>query len=268
MSNQPQMPPTAQTPFRSLFQKQDNRRQVLESLLIALSFTSPLEPKHIKSIFSGFVYNKRFYISDQKKRRYLKKKDDLLSLTTKAKRRIHSHPIELIANRSGGDKKIGHEVALVRSLFLILLHLDFRDIKQIKKQKRNHSPYTPDLTIITESDTLLIEVDTGSQPIKTLETKIKGYQAVDKVTTLIYFTNSARTYSHFTQNQSVQFIHLQSPTLSEDLQKLTTKNPKMWATKPPILSSKDTKILISQGNVHLKPEIVRASALKLLHEDE
>lgn len=242
-----------------LFQKQNNRRQVLQSLLIALSFTNSLESKHIKSAVDGFVHNARFYVSNQKTRGYLKKQGDLLVLTPKAKRLVQSLPIELISNKRGGSKQISHETALIRSLFLCLLHLNFKDIKQIKKQKRD-SPYIPDLTIITETDNIFIEIDTGSQPIKTLQSKIKGFKAVVKEGTLIYFTNSAKTFDHFSQTLDVQFIYLQSPTLSQDIQKL--------AANTPLHSYKFKNSFTLQGSLSPEFEKVRAEALKLLYEDD
>lgn len=91
---------------RLLFQKQSDQRHLLKSLLIALSFTSPLEPKYAQNAVSGFVYNKHFYINNQGIRGWLKKQNDLLYLTEKAKRLVQASDIDLIANKTGGDIKL------------------------------------------------------------------------------------------------------------------------------------------------------------------
>jgi hypothetical protein len=210
-----------------IFKKQTERKHLLKSLLISLSFISPLESKHIKNIVTGFVYNERFYISNQKTRGYFQKQDDLLILTSKAKRAAQSSLIKLITNKTGGCRQLHHEVILARSLFLILLHLDFREIRHIKKQKHEQNHYIPDLTITSETDTLYIEIDTGSQPFTTLESKIRGFKTFNPQIQLIYFTNSAKTYSHFNQIRDAQFIYLQSQTLSQDIENLTPSTSQM-----------------------------------------
>jgi hypothetical protein len=207
-----------------LFHKQSDQRHLLQSLLIALNFTSALESKYAQNAVKGFVYNKHFYINNQQIRGWLKKQGDLLYLSEKAKRLVQESDIDLITNKTGGDIKISHEALLVRSLFLCLLHLDFSDIVQIKKQKYYEGRYIPDLTIITRTDTIFIEVDTGKQPLKTLESKIRGLQVTNSEATLIYFTSSDKHYSHFSQNRAVQFIYLDSPTLAEDILQLFSTN--------------------------------------------
>jgi hypothetical protein len=209
---------------RLLFQKQSDQRHLLQSLLIALNFTSALESKYAQNAVNGFVYNKYFYINNQRIRGWLKKQGDLLYLSEKAKRLVQESDIDLITNKTGGDIKITHEALLVRSLFLCLLHLDFSNIVQIKKQKYYEGRFIPDLTIITKTDTIFIEVDTGKQPVKTLESKIRGLQAQNPEATLIYFTSSDKHYSHFRLNPDVQFIYLDSPTLAQDILQLFSTN--------------------------------------------
>jgi hypothetical protein len=209
----------------ALFQPQTDRRHILESFLIALSFASPFEPKDAQSVVSGFVHNEQFYVSNQKVRGWLYKQNGLLFLSEKAKQLVKSRPFEIVVNKKEVNRLIQHEVLVVRSLFLCLLHLNFTDIKQIKKQKYYENLYIPDLTIITKTNTLFIEVDTGNQPIKTLEAKISGFQASKRgEATLIYFTNSDKNYSHFTCNPNVQFVYLPSSTLLQDMQNLIAAN--------------------------------------------
>jgi hypothetical protein len=210
----------------NLFTKQNNPSQILESLLIALSFTSPLESRHIKSIIKGFVFNERFYINNQKQRGYLKSQaeNEKLILTPKAKRRAHSHLIELTANTKGGiGGQLEHEVLLSRSLFLCLLHLRLADIRQIKKQKRSDNNFIHDLTIRTQNQTLCLEVDRGNQPASTLEAKINSFKFSQPEGQLIYFTDSSKTYSQFAFNPNATFIYLHSSTLQQDLLAISFK---------------------------------------------
>lgn len=95
---------------------------------------------------------------------------------------------------------------------------------QIRKQKYYEARFIPDLTIDTTTDTIFIEVDTGKQPVKTLESKIRGLQRANSQATLIYFTNSDKNYSHFCQNCDVQFIYFDSPTLAQDILQLFSTN--------------------------------------------
>jgi hypothetical protein len=216
-----------------LFQKQQDHKHILQALLIALSFTSPLQPRYIQSIVNGFVHNSQFYVSNQKIRGWLNKQDRVMYLSEKATEMVQSCPFERIVNKKEVAKFIDHETLLVRSLFLCLLHLNFADIKQIRKQKYYESRYIPDLTIITKTSTLFIEVDTGNQPVQTLESKIRGFQAHSQEATLIYFTDSDKTYSYFAQSPGVQFIYLSSTTLSQDIEKLTAINPHIAAINSP-----------------------------------
>lgn len=250
-----------------LFQTQQRRGQVLESLLIALSFTGPLESKHIKSIITGFVQNERFYLSNQKTRGYLKKQEDLFKPTSRATRLVRSSAIELVTNRVGGDKKLKHEVLLVRSLFVCLLHLELKHIKRIAKQKRSFSGYIPDLTIEAQTFTLLLEVDTGTQSISSIQTKIKNYHFRHQQGTLIYFTTSLKTYLHFQCNYFAQFIYLDSPTLEQDLKGIKVRHRKMCATDTIALFSKKEESLISDNRTDFDLETMRLQVIRLLEAD-
>jgi hypothetical protein len=205
-----------------IFQKQSYPRQILESLLVSLSLTAPLEYKQVKNMISGFVFNERYYINNQKNRGWLTKQDKTLVLTPRAKRRAN-FIAELITNPRARGGQIEHEIILIRSLFMCLLHLNLEQVLGIKKQKRHDSHYVHDLIIITRTDTLYLEIDTGSEPIRTLEDKIKGMKALNLDGTLIYFTSSPRTYSYLIHNPDVQIIYLNSPTLKKDILQLTSQ---------------------------------------------
>lgn len=205
-----------------IFQKQFYPKQILESLLISLNLTAPLEYKHVKDMLSGFVFNERYYINNQKNRGWLAKQNKTLTLTPRAKRRAN-FTAEIITNPRARGIQIEHEVILVHSLFLCLLHLSLEQVLVIKKQKRHDSNYVHDLIIITRTDTLYLEIDTGSEPIRTLENKIRGMKNLNLDGTLIYFTSSPRTYSYLAHNSDVQIIYLSSPTLSEDILQLTSQ---------------------------------------------
>lgn len=205
-----------------LFEKQPDRNHLLESFLIALSFTTQLESKYVKSIIQGFVHLERIYISNLKIRGWLREQNELLTLAPKAKRLVQLVSFEINANKKP-SKQTMHEILLVRSLFIILLHLNFKQIRQIKKQKLEENGYIPDLIVTTQNHILYIEVDTGSEPISTIETKINDVCNLKPQVTLIYFTKQKSTYNHFAHKLSnVQFIYLLSPTISQDILKLTS----------------------------------------------
>jgi hypothetical protein len=205
-----------------IFKLQTDHSHILQSFLMALNFTGDLEIRYVKSIVSGFVQSEVFYVSNQKVRGYLEQKGHYLSLSTKAKILIQSMPVKLVVSRSGGDIKTEHEVLLVRTLFLCLLHLSFGEIKAIRKQKRiENSLLVPDLTLVTQNCTLYLEVDTGKQPFKTVQAKIEAYKAIRKAGSVIYFSNSHDTSLHLLQHPLVQVIHLHSQIISQDIEKLT-----------------------------------------------
>jgi hypothetical protein len=213
------------------FQKQTNFFHTIQSILIALSFTTSLENRDLRDIVRGLVTNDSLYISNLKIREYLQQKERYLSLTTKARHVVSKIPVEMIRNKTGGDTKIHHEIQLARTLFACLLHLNFQEIWHIKKQKAGEGQYFHDLTIAANNYTLLLEVDTGTQPIKTLEAKIQGFQEANNQETLIYFTSSIDTYNRCKNKHSgVQFAYLQSPTLSEDILQLTVQESKRERT--------------------------------------
>lgn len=220
-----------------IFQTQTDRQHLLQSLLIALSFTPPLETVHIQSIVSGFVKDPQDYINVQKFRGWLVKEGDLLTLSEKARRFVHLCHFGISTNTKEISRQSSHDVLLVRCLFICLLHLQFSDVVEIRKQKYYDNRFVPDLTVVTETQSLLIEIDRGKQPFTTLESKIRGLQdrndSENHNTILIYFTDSDKSYNYFTQNKQshsqnrqseVQCIYLQSPTLAQDLLGLTTTN--------------------------------------------
>lgn len=219
---------------RFLFQPQNNLSQILDSLLIVLSLTSPLESKHVKTILHGFVCEERFYLNSQRRRGWLKKLNNgLLTLTPKAARRVQSNYIQLVANFKHKIGQIEHEVMLLRSLFLCLMHLNLSHVKEVKKQKRNGTEYIHDLTITTPTDVLSIEVDLGSKPVESVEAKIQGFQArLHQRGTLIYFTTSAKIYFYFSAKPDIQFIYLRSPNVCQDMQRVISKNQLGHLTNP------------------------------------
>jgi hypothetical protein len=207
-----------------ILRRQTGKNHTLQSLLLALSFTSPLQTVYVQSIVAGFVQNVQFYIGIQKFRGWLAKQDGLILLTKQAQGFVRLSPFSLTQSKPDVSKQTYHELLLVRSLFLCLLHLNFDDITEIRKQKYYETRLIPDLTIVTEKRTLLIEIDRGKQPSKTLEAKIRELRTSNPDATIIYFTDAQKTYDYLTQSferSKVQCIHLQSPTLAQDLLNLT-----------------------------------------------
>lgn len=234
-----------------LFHKQQNHSQLLTSLIIALTFTTPLESKYVQTVIAGCSTNTRFYLSHLKKTGYVEDRQGLLHLSEKARLKIESLPFEITPNPRGVRKSGTHELLLIRTLFLCLLHLDLQNITQVQKEKPNNRGQIPDLSIITKDYTLYIEVDTGSQPIKTIETKIQSYNLTGKdQKTVIYFTDSWSHFNYFKQKDYPQFICLQSPTIIEDILKLKpdkhypisskyVDNPLYYRIAPNVLVRKD-----------------------------
>jgi hypothetical protein len=210
-----------------IFQPQTERHHLLQSLLIALSFTSPLQAVYVQSIIAGFIKDEQVYISIQKFRGWLVKRDGLILPSEKTESFLRLCPFTISQSKHEISKQTYHDLLLVRTLFLCLLHLPFEEILEIKKQKYYDTRFIPDITIITRNLTLLIEIDRGKQAFKTLESKIRGLQESNAKATLIYFTDSEKTYSYLTHNFErfkVQCIYLKSPTLAQDLLTLTATN--------------------------------------------
>lgn len=211
----------------SIFQPRPKNSLIINHFLTALSFTSNLESKDIQSILKGYTSTPRFYISSIHRRGYLKKNEEgVWYLTSKAKRRIGSMPFAMDSGRQTSGQRF-HEILLIRSLFLCLLHLDDTKIEVIYRQRRNQNNQIPDITIVTETKTLYIEVDTGKQTVKTLQNKIKKYELLNNnhnsQVTVIYFTNSPNTFNEF-QNSNLNFVFLKSPNLTQDLLSINFKN--------------------------------------------
>lgn len=223
----PSNSPKVSTPSTGLFQRQQNKSQLQISLLAALHFTQALEADHVQAIIKNCTANPYFYISALKKRGWLEEKNALLHLTGKAKSLVARLPFALNASVKAESKNHVHEFLLIRVLVLCLYHLQLGEVLQIDKQKSQSQGHIPDLTIITKTQRYFIEIDTGSQAVKTLSDKIGRYQS-GAVGTVIYFTNSLTTFKHFSQHDSVQFIYLNSPSLLADIQRLTAKNSVRW----------------------------------------
>jgi hypothetical protein len=211
-----------------IFQTQIDRQHLLQSLLIALSFTSPLKGVYIQAIVAGFVKDAQDYVSNQKTRGWLIKQDGVMLLSEKAQTFVRLCQFNIVQSKSDTSKQTYHDLLLVRALFLCLLHLELEDILEIRKQKHYEPRFIPDLTIIAKNQTLLIEVETGRQSLAIVEAKIKGLLAGNPDSQkfiLIYFTDSPDTYSYFTETArqyNVHFINLQSHTLAQDLLGLNT----------------------------------------------
>jgi hypothetical protein len=119
----------------AIFQPQTERHHLLQSLLISLSFTSPLKAVYVQSIVAGFVKNKQLYVSIQKFRGWLVKENGLILLSEKAQSFIRLCPFITSQSKLETSKQTYHDWLLTRTLFLCLLHLPFEEIVEIRKQK-------------------------------------------------------------------------------------------------------------------------------------
>lgn len=246
-----------------LFQPQQNPPQLLNSLLIALSFSAPLESRDVQEVIEGYTANTRFYLSNLKKSGYLKNRDGLLHLSAKARKRTEAAPFEMIFNRRGGIKLRNHEILLVRTLFLCLQHLDHQHIEFIRKEKPDDGGLIPDLRIVTQTNNLYIEIDTGTQPLKVIENKLRKYQITGREEkTVIYFTNSKKHFDYFKQNSYAHFIFLRSPTLTGDILKLQSSKSNSNKSKN-IPSSRYYKIA---PNVFLRKDLIPDEVTRLRQE--
>jgi hypothetical protein len=210
-----------------IFTRQGGRNHVLQSLLIALSFTPQLNAVHIQSILAGVVKDANNYISVQKSRGWLLTQDGAILLSDKSQRLVRLSKFTLSRSKADISRQTYHDLLLVRTLFLCLAHLKFEDIIEIRKQKYYDNKFIPDLTIVTQTQTLLIEIDRGKQPFSTLESKVTGLQQAQdsqQPFVIIYFTDSQKTYDYFSQNFDkfqVQCVYLPSTTLAQDILSLS-----------------------------------------------
>lgn len=218
-----------------IFQSPKNNSLLLNSLLTALSFTPPLDSREFQAIIKGYTPNTRFYLSSLKRRGYVNDKNGLLYLSNKANRLVASLPFATVANSRGGIKLRNHNLLLIRTLFLCLQHLEHQQIELIEREKPKDKALIPDLTITTETDTLYIEIDTGSEAVKMIERKIRSYHLLsgEREGTVIYFTNFLNTFNHFKDNSYSQFILLKSPTLTQDILKLKYSKNSSTNQNPP-----------------------------------
>lgn len=213
-----------------IFERQSERDHVLHSLLIALSFTPQLDAGHIQSILAGFVKDANNYISAQKSRGWLSGQDGAILLSDKSERLVRLSQFKILQSKPEISKQSYHDLLLVRTLFLCLVHLKFEEIVEIRKQKYYDNKFIPDLTIVTQTQTLLIEIDRGKQPFSTLEDKVTGLREAQESPqpfVIIYFTDSQKTYDYFNQNfdkSQVQCVYLPSPTLAQDILDLSVSN--------------------------------------------
>jgi hypothetical protein len=243
--------------FSPIFQRQPDRQHLLQSLLITLSFSPQLEAVHIQNIVAGFVQDAQNYVSTQKSRGWLLEQDGVIMPSDKSLRFVRLNKFISSQSKAELSKQTYHDLLLLRTLFLCLLHLNFEDIIEIKKQKYYQLQLIPDLTIVTQNLTLLIEVDRGKQPFSTLEAKIRRLQAIQAgkpAFSVIYFTDSEKTYTYLTQNfkqSTVQCIYLPSPTLAQDLLNLSS------AVSKDHPGTVDAEMNFDTGNVHLNGSVAR-----------
>lgn len=244
-----------------LFQRQTNRNQTIKALLTSLYLSIPLTIREVTQIVKGFVVYHKQYVSQLKARGYLKLKDQRLHLTRRAHQLVQSQPFELVWNKRKGMIQYNHQLQLVKTLFICLLHLNLPQISQILKEKFNGS-VAPDLCIKTESVNFLIEVDTGSQRAQTIQPKLNYYKNFTSSDCVIYFTNSSTIANRFTSHPTVHFVNLQSQNY---IQYLLQLQPKPTQNRDTINNFKNLLIVDSTTKEEYKK--LRREALKRFEED-
>lgn len=231
-----------------LFKRQPDSSQLLASLLTTLGLTRAVKGQDIHQIIKGHSRNSYFYLSSLKKRKYLILRENNLYLSKKGRDLVERLPFSILKTLKKGNKLQRHELLTARVLFACLQHLDHHNIELIKKEKSNHKGLIPDLNIITKTDNIFIEIDTGTEPIQTIKSKIKAYELNGEDKSVVFFTTSLRLFNHFQDNPAVQFVLLQSPNLSGDILKLKPGKPKLDTPQKADRSTSNNSI----SNVKLK----------------
>lgn len=170
-------------------------------------------------------------------------------------------------------KQRHHELLIARSLCLCLQHLNHRQIVTVRKEKTTNSKnQIPDLNIVTRSHNIFIEIDTGSQSIQTIKSKIRTYLSVNRAGIVLFFTSSPSTYRYFRYHPYTHFIYFENPTLTEDILRL---KPQPHSPQPKSIKKiNPTQAFTKVDNVKLKTDLLAngnealvAEAVRLFYEN-
>lgn len=202
-----------------LFQKQDSANQLLDSTLVSMSMTKNLQSRDMKNILWGLSSNTRSYVSSLKKRRYVEIKEDNLHLTAKSRKLIVRLPFNIFAKARSEEEK--RELLLARIVLVCLYHLNHEQIEVIQTHELSQTGSQPDLSIVKDDVTIVIEIIMQGETIPAVQSKISAYNLEQTKYIPLFFTDSKSIYNYFQFYPSTNFYHLKSPTLIQDL--LTTR---------------------------------------------
>lgn len=185
-----------------------NARPTIDAFLLTLYFSKALTSREIYPILNTEVKNPTYFLGKALFDGYLIKDDSNYKLTKKGLNKAINLSYNLEHNQKKGTTNSDHTNQLLKSLFVLLKHLEIDNIQSIRKEKKLNNAIQPDLTIQTNSKTLLIEIDTGTQGLQVIKSKINRYKAImnEEDDFLIFFTKSKKTYNEYKENQTAKFI--------------------------------------------------------------
>jgi hypothetical protein len=199
------------------------RNHKLTAFLASIKLINPLKRIDLFYILNQSDMNSTSYIGKLTTSGYLKIKDHHYHLTRKSELYLNSIKFELVHNKNRGYSHPIHNLALIKALYNTLINSDMKTITAVRKEKTTGKALTPDLTIQTEDITFYYEIDTGTQGIKTVQSKIDRYHNTilsDEDNRLIFFTKSSRNYKHFKDlYPDIEFHFLEDKEFTYSLQR-------------------------------------------------
>ena len=184
----------------------------LKSILSTLMLINAQRRAELVYILNQDTKNAGSYIGKLVKSGYLNPKDKEYHLSKKARQYLNTINFEVVYNKNRGNAHPVHNLALAKTIFSILLNSNHDDILSIIKEKTTGLLLTPDITVKTKLINFMIEIDTGTQGLKVVQSKIDRYKMTvlqDPNNRLIFFTKSKNTYNNFKDiYQEIEFIYL------------------------------------------------------------
>lgn len=220
------------------------------SLLTAMHFNRSMTRKELYYIVKDTAKNTPDLLSAlQREGKITKDKNDKdkFTLTKKGLNQVIDTGIELIKKEKKGEKQHIHNLALSKAIFLIMLTIENEEIISIEKEKGDIEQL-PDITITLRNKLIYIEIDTGSQRTKIIESKIKTYKLNNK--TPLFLTKSQTNYNTINASPEAKALLLDSPNIQTELYEMFNN---LQAPQPQQSTAK--KDIIPETNLtSLKPQ--------------
>jgi hypothetical protein len=202
---------------------QPNSRPTIEAFLTALYFSKPLTSREIYYILDSQVKNPINFLAKALKDGYLIKTHYDYKLSPKGLSKVNTFWLTLDYQKNKGTLNVKHSNLIIKCLFLLLKHIEPKQIYSITREKTTGEfNNKPDLTIATKNINFLIEADTGTERLGQLETKLRRYswRMDEEKDFIIFLTTSRNTYNKLQGNKTAHLILLDQPDTSTQILEL------------------------------------------------